>query len=577
MSACMKIADESFRLVLNETCTEPSTPAFLIAARNDTASFQIILRSDKNYSVNVSLQEWASAKYRRLLGEHERLRIAVDCPFEVKLYNEGFLTDDDESEKADIILHQNVRESRAKISSAVWADVIVPVDAVPGEYTVTVRLFASLHNDDETVVDSVTLPLRVADYVLSCPTERKFHLDLWQHTSNIARRHDVPLWSDAHFNVLRNYVRSLASLGQKAVTVCVSERPWSGQHCFSDQSFGGNLFEYSMIGIKRKKDGSLVYDYSVMQRYINLCAEFGICGEIEVFGLVNVWTDPVFCSRSLSTDYPEDVVLRCLDESDGCMKYIRKTEEIEDYIRSLEKYFIDTDQIDRVRIAADEPGNIEKYRKCLETLARIAPRFCYKTAINHAEFIEEFGDRIDDFVPYLDCALKQYDRLRLYRDQYPEKRFLWYVCCGGARPNSFLRSAPIESRAIGMMTSVLGFDGFLRWNYAVWPDDPRNEIRYSRFEAGDTNFVYPAYNGEVLLSLRYKNLKRGLDDYALIEHLREKRGGAEVDRVLSHVLRFTDIREYIVNGYAADGTTLFSMDFCDYNRMKAEILAALAN
>lgn len=57
------------------------------------------------------------------------------------------------------------------------------------------------------------------------------------------------------------------------------------------------------------------------------------------------------------------------------MKYMRDSKAICDYVRALEQYFITTGQINRVRIAADEPGDIEKYRNsihCSTNLHRIS-------------------------------------------------------------------------------------------------------------------------------------------------------------------------------------------------------------
>lgn len=123
------------------------------------------------------------------------------------------------------------------------------------------------------------------------------------------------------------------------------------------------------------------------------------------------------------------------------------------------------------------------------------------------------------------------------------------------------------------MTSAIRFEGFLRWNYTVWPDDPRNEIRYGHFEAGDTNFVYPAYNGSVLLSLRYKNLQRGITDYELIEAIRSKKGDELADSLLTKVFFAKDVTTYYEDMKA--GKKLFSTDWNDFNALKAEMLAIL--
>ena len=55
----------------------------------------------------------------------------------------------------------------------------------------------------------------------------------------------------------------------------------------------------------------------------------------------------------------------------------------------------------------------------------------------------------------------------------------------------------------------------------MFNDDPRADIRYYIFPAGDTNFVYPAKNGAPLLTLRYKALRRGIELYELLERAKE--------------------------------------------------------
>lgn len=580
MSATMTLTNEAFRLKLTYAAENPPAFSEVCAARRDSASFQMIINSDNYYALSVGLHDWYSSKNRQhRIGDVVRLRASVDAPFPVTLNIEEFVTDDDSVKKADILLASEVRESAAHVPTAVWCDVNVPADAEPGDYTLTARLLAAGYNDDETVVATETFTLRVYPYVLPEPKDWKFRLDLWQHNSNIARKHDVRLWSDEHFAVIRNYVKTLADLGQKSILVCVGEIPWNGQSCFERNVFDGNLFEYNIIEIVRETDGSFTYDYSKLQKYVDICTAEGISGDIEVFGLVNIWqsADP---KRSLGTvtlcpEHVESPRLRYLDKSDGLMKYMRNAEDIDSYIRALEAYFIATGQLDRVRIAADEPGDIDRYRASLAHMKKLVPSFKYKTAINHVEFISEFGDDINDFAPYLVCATKEYDTLIRYKSEHPEKKFLWYVCCGSTRPNTFIRTDLIESRMIGVLTNVMRFDGFLRWNYTVWPDDPRKDIRMDPFEAGDTNFVYPAYNGGVLLSLRYKNLRRGIIDFELFEALRAVKGDDFVDVLFDRIISTRNMIECntLVRG---SENKLFSRNWNDFNSLKSDVLALLS-
>lgn len=566
----MIVANEAYKLSLTYAPEQPVPVQRLTACKNTTAAFQLILSSDRAYSVHTGLLDWHSAGTQRFTGKRERLRPVVKCAYPVKMYIEGFMTDDDNIRKADILLHQDSLESDAAFPTAVWAEIELPEDAEPGSFPVEVLLYASLYDEDEQIAARASLTLDVIDYAMPSPKDYSFYLDLWQHPSNIARRHDVPLFSDAHFEVLKKYAQTLAALGQKAITIVASDRPWSGQDCWRDLSFNSNLFEYSMVRITKNLD-SYEFDFSAMQRYIDICTEAGMGGDIEVYGLINIWSDSPLCP-----DHVEPISLRYLDLADGCMKFVREGAVLRRYIQALEQYFIETDQIQRVRIAADEPGDVEKFRKSLNLIQSLAPRFRYQTAINHAEFIQEFKEQMDCAAPYLRCSIMEYDQLMAFHRENPEKKLLWYVCCGKSWPNTFLCSPLIESRLIGILTYILGFDGFLRWAYTEFTDDPRREIRYSMFEAGDANFVYPAYNGDVLLTLRWKNLKRGVEDYELIRAASALIGEEKVRAMLRKVFLPDDMRSIYSENREIAREEIFAYDWQAYDELRGDLLRLLA-
>lgn len=574
------LTNEAYRLEYNYKEACPKGINALVMAKNDRAACQLILQSDKHYSVSLSRGDWYSDFEKvapgKALNGHDRFRVAVNSPLKVSLHHIGMFFDDDETKKADILLNQDVVETYANMPTSIYIELESEKDTVAGEYDTVVKVYHSLYGEDEKEVASFKLTAKVYDAVLDDSRNWRFHLDLWQHHCNLARHADVRLWSDEHFDLMKPYAKSMADLGQKAVSICVSEIPWGGQLCESDHRYGGNMFEYSSVFVTKKLDGSFEYDFSKMQRIIDTYAEAGIDKVIEVFGLVNLWGVKGYPCGEPIDEYPEDIKVRYLDESDGAQKYLRRGDDIIAYVKALERYFIDTKQIDKVRIAADEPADPERYSRSLDMLKSIAPSFRGSCAINHAEFIGQFHDRIDDFVPYLGCTVKEFDRLKEYQSIYPDKTFLWYVCCDrNMKPNTFISSHPVESRAIGLMTSFVGFDGFARWAYTIWSENPRLDVRHSAFEAGDTCFVYPGYNGRPLLSLRYKNLQRGIADYELITRYREKYGDEKADALLKKVLIFDDIRAYLKNGQCRHESELFSVDFDDYNAIKEEVLKGL--
>ena len=186
-------------------------------------------------------------------------------------------------------------------------------------------------------------------------------------------------------------------------------------------------------------------------------------------------------------------------------------------------------------------------------------------------------------MPSLESVCVQFDELERIRRELTGKRFLWYVCCGPDHPNTFLRSDLCETRLIGALTRHMKFDGFLRWNYTVWPDDPRRDIRYGAFAAGDTNFVYPARNGYPLLSLRYMALRRAIEDFELLRRLDEAGRAQEADELAESVLREKDVRKYFFpakkEGAPSDSLPLgkmCSVDYRDYEKMRRRALELLS-
>ena len=153
----------------------------------------------------------------------------------------------------------------------------------------------------------------------------------------------------------------------------------------------------------------------------------------------------------------------------------------------------------------------------------------------------------------------------------------YYVCCIPKLPNTYICSHLLEARLIPWLSWYLGLDGFLRWNYTVWPDDPIGKIsyQYPSFHAGDTNFVYPGRDGEPMLSLRYKALERGIRDYEIICRYVEKTGNEEeVYRIMKKIFLWEDIKELHPDSRKTRDE-LFSLDYEVYEDIMGKLMEAL--
>lgn len=570
----ISLAPESFKLSLRADGTaltypqSPVTHMTLCTARGDCCGVQLLVHSDVPVAVLLTQAPWFSVQLSR-----KNLRIGSKGVFPVTVQDIGMLLDDEGILRADPLLVTDVVELEGGTYHSFYVSIPIPEDTVPGTYPVTLEVYSSNLFSEETLEQQLTVEITVQDVVL--PGKDGFLLDLWQHLSNIARKHDVTLWSDAHFQVLEGYVQSLAQLGQKSVTVVVSEVPWAGQSCYQAQEWDSNLFEYSMIPVERLENGALQCDFSPMDRYIQLCADYGISREIEVFGLVSVWGNPEDGFGPLAEDYNDNIRVRCYDRTSGRYTYLRSGAEIEEYIRLLCHHFAEMGILDKVRVAADEPVDPVRYRSRLEQLRTIEPRLRMKAAINHADFVKQFCDQVDAFAPCLECVSNEFDALKQAMEANPQEDFVWYLCCWPQTFNNFLRSDLLETRYMGTLTALLGYQGFLRWNYTVWPKDPRTDIRYGPFPAGELNFVYPGANGRPLLSLRYQQLKRGIEDFCLIQEA-QKRGLSDiVGKVYTLLSRCSDPRKIYTGKEILPPDEICSHSWEDYEQGKRLLLEAL--
>lgn len=564
------VTDESYKVcgVFGTPTAKPLTA--LRAARNGIASFQVLLYTGRSMRVHTD----QSTSFSNQMSI-DRFRVAVETPLRPQMFLEGFVRDDNNIPYADILCKEPVEEYDGTLPAPIWVDIPIPADATPGEYAVAIKIYHTKGCAGETLVEEKSLKLIVHSCCLPDSKDYRIYVDLWQHNSNLARYYGVPLWSDAHFSIMRGVVKTLAELGQKSVMVLAGDCPWRGWGCYLMRGTPTNLFEYSIISITRDQFGAFHYDFKALQRYVDLCAEYGIDGDITVYGLVGIWKLPYFPGPEVR-DYPECVLIRYKDEKDGCYRYMDNRDDVLSYVHALAQYFRETNQFAKVRIASDEPSDMEAYSKTVELLRSVAPGVKFKMAVNHAPVIRKFTEEVEDVAASFPCTCNENDFLRENKKKYPSKRLLWYVCNIPDRPNSVLNSSFAETRLLGSLNYHFGFDGFLRWAYTCWTEEPNKDIRYSGglMPAGDMNLVYPDKHGGINLSLRWKALKRGIEDYELMARLRDVGKETVANAALRKILIQTDTTKYMKTERVT-AENIFSMDYSDYILARAMMEDAL--
>jgi hypothetical protein len=151
-------------------------------------------------------------------------------------------------------------------------------------------------------------------------------------------------------------------------------------------------------------------------------------------------------------------------------------------------------------------------RRMLDMMDDLAPEFGIALADNKKSY-KLYPDHIKDlcvsFRAFIDAPDLEYRKTQGYASTY-------YVSCSVPFPNTFTFSPPAEAVFIGWYAQAAGFDGFLRWSYNSWTEDPLRDSRFRTWPAGDTYIVYP----DARSSIRFERLIEGIQDAEKIRILR---------------------------------------------------------
>lgn len=558
-----------------------STEISLSAVRNEVCGFQVLIDCDHDFVLTTDRSNWLHP-----MGFKPRLRLEVKIPelpsSAVECFTVGYIEGDDHRYWTETLERSGWNEAIANRTQPVYARLRIPKDANPGMIQGTVNAYAQRGFEPETRVWQGTINLHISPVALPDPVNFKFHLNLWQHCTSIARYHRVGLWSDSHFALIDRYYQSLAQLGQKAVSVIAAEIPWSGQFCFRDPGYPSYLFEHSVIEVTRSAQNQLVLNFTHLDRQLALAARHGLDREIDLFGLLNVWQDKAHGFGKVAPDAPDAIRVRCYDEASGMFSYLNTAAELQVYIRAIHDHLDEAGLIDRVRIAADEPSDLQAFSASLAFLKQAAPKFRYNAAINHFEFIEQAPADVSDFIPILSLVFRDTQRTSALIDQVHARGglMMWYVCCWPPIPNTFLHSPLIESRLIGWLTHYLNLDGFLRWAFCLWPADPWRRVSWRApiWYSGDMYFVLPGNDGTPVETLRYEALRTAAQDYELLHMAQEKLGKARAEPTIQQafklILHAASINDF-ANVGSARANDLYSTDADDYTSARQLIVTAI--
>lgn len=543
--------------------------------RGEKFAFQMMLGFDEDCTVSIGSHPYIG--WQGLTGR-ARFEVASDCSAHVNAFFIGYVKDDCGSLTADPILTDPCQDFESGVPRMVWIEGKVPNDFSKRSLNIKIKVYCQNGYDGESLSIEKDIEIGVEDINLQPLEDSSFYMDLWQHPSNWARLYNVPLWSGAHWDIIESNIKELSSMGEKVVTVIASDYPWAGQTCYKFPKNASNLFEYNMVGVKRNTKGSIECDFSVLERYVGLCAKYGIDSEINIFGLMGNWD--AFSFGNPVPEYKDPIRVSVYDEFSGSFSFIKTIDELSQYVGLLFEYFVGNRLWEKTFVMSDEPNNSDIFSKGVEFLNSCSggKKVLLKSALHDENFLSESLSHIDSVSFNAELTIKSFDKLQSVKENIHEKggKLTWFVCCFPDRPNNFIGSPLVENMLMGWLTYYFEMDGFLRWDYAIWPNDPWNEPSYKfpRWRAGDMFFVYPGKSGKPVRSIRWENLRFGIQDFELFKEA-ERRGISkdEIHSILSLALgKKSGMKIETLENYRYKVEMGYSLDYSKYKQAKYSLI-----
>ena len=523
---------DSLTRVFADTLPPKNAPAeiSLQAARGEYESAQIAVRSAAPLK-----QLSARASDLRAAGSSEV--IPASC---LRVRFVGFVrvekntprTPPEELERAapadfpEPLLEDAARDVAANATQPIWLTVAVPRGAVPDRYVGEVELTCASGK-----IGAVPVALEV--WPFEVPRERHMFFTNWFSVSRLCRRYGVKAYSEEFFKIFERFVADLGAHRQNVL-----------------------IFDPAAVQITEDEQGELSFDFSRLDRWVEICERYGVADRIEIGHLARHKGDwsakeyelrkfPVFSKKTGKTEW-------------------RAGEEVlPQYLPALVNHLRERGWLEKAMVhIGDEPAphNIDSWRKLSAWVHEQAPELRRIDAIE----APDFGDDLEVWVP----KLTHYDN---WREQYEQARLrgkeLWYYTClhpTGRYPNRFVDFPLIKTRILHWLNWRYNLVGYLHWGLLAWTEDPFAGFPAGKLPPGDAWIIYPGKQGP-LDSLRWEALRDGIEDYEYLWLLTE--GYREAKRKLGRAAADIDPK------HAADYYARLALPgFKDYLRKPYRLL-----
>lgn len=409
-------------------------------------------------------------------------------------------------------------ENEVFLTSSGWNSLwllIRPEGRVPaGKYPVTFTMYCPEHD----IFESIAFTVEILDAALP-------DLDLiyteWFHADCIAQAHRVPVFSEAHWDIMERYLKLAVRYGVNMLYTPVFTPPLdTGSEC--------ERLTVQLVDVIQTDEG-YAFGYERFDRWVDMAHRCGI-RLLEISHLFTQWG--ASCAPKIIARTPAgDKRIFGWETSGDSREYTGFVRLfLRDFTKHIRALGLEKDVYFHV---SDEPWleSVEYYKKAYRLMREELSGFPIIDAISNYEFYEQ--GLIEKPVPPIDS-------LEIFLKNGVKNLWTYYCSAQSAGvSNRFMAMPSYRNRIIGIQLYKYDIQGFMHWGYNFYNSglskkaiDPYYITDGDlSFPSGDAFLVYP-YEDGAIESLRQVVFYEALQDFRALKLLERYRGRPYVMKLL---------------------------------------------
>lgn len=484
-------------------------------------SYQIGIRSDEWTDAKVSVES-PLKKYIKIYLEKNAV---VDLPArEAVLPEEDYLITDP-GYLPDVLVPAEEQKNRIQLMHQmrmVWIRVDVPKTADAGTYEIKI-IFS---NGQFSILKTMQLSV-----ISEKMPEQKLIYTRWFHTDCIAVQHHVDIYSEEHWKLIKNYIKTAADMGINMILVPAHTPPL-------DTEIGSTRPCVQLIDIEKKGEG-YQFSFEKFKRFIDICKENGI-KYFEMPHMFSQWGAKYAPNIQVTENGKKEYLFgwHVLAESPEYVSFLKQY--IQAIAEELKKEGISENTYFHI---SDEPTleTLETYQRASEMIRPLIGKSKTFDALSNYVFCEK---------GLVECPITVVSEIHDFLQYHIKNQWVYYALNPETVfTNSFIAMPLYRIRVIGFLMYKYQIKGFLHWGFnfynsqlSRYPINPYLTTSADQaFPSGDPFLVYPSTEG-AYSSMRGEVMYEAIQDMNICFALERKVGRNEVvsmiDRAAGFDLRF---------------------------------------